>query len=168
MVGNMPIVGINVTLLFQMVNFFLLAYLFKKYLFKPLGGIIQKRREKIENELDDAEKSKKEALKFKEDSKIELKEAKIKSQDILNLAIKKAENIRDGILKEAHTSREKMLKAAEADLMKMKEQVKKELRQEMADIAIQLTEKMLSNKMDEKTKSKLIDQFIDEVGKSND
>jgi F-type H+-transporting ATPase subunit b len=166
MIENMPIVSINATLLLQMINFAIIVWIFKKYLVKPMNKFIEERKEKIRLDLENAEKSKTDALAFKKDSEVQLKEARQKAQDTMNDAIRKAEEIKEEILKEAHTSREKMITAAEADIVKIKDQVKRELRGEMTEIAIKLAEKMIGEKMTNQIESNLVDSFIDKVGET--
>lgn len=164
--GNMPAVSIDINLFWQVINFGILVYVFKKFLFNPMIDILKKRKEQIEGDLESAKQDKEESLSMKEEIKKELKETKIKNSEFLNEAVKKAEEIKEDILKEAHAIREKMITAAEADIMKMKDQVKRELRGEMTDIAIQLAEKMIGEKMNDTLGEKLVDQFIEEVGET--
>lgn len=158
------IIAIDQTMLWQMVNFFILVFIMSKFLIKPVKGIIEKRHAKVTAEIEHAKTDKEESSKLKTESEKEIKASKIKAQEIINEAIKKAEEVKEEILKAAHVEREKRLKAAEAEAFKMKEQVKKELRDEMFEIAVKLAEKMVKEKIDNKIDSKLIDEFIEEVG----
>ncbi len=162
--GNAEPIQISSILIWQIVNFALLVFVFKKYFTKPIKGIIQKRQRSIEEDLDSAKQANKKANTYKEESEKELKDTKNEIQKMLSETVSKAEDIKDGILKEAHATREKMIKAAESDIMKMKEQVKKELRTEMTGIAIQLAEKMIGETIDNKKSEKLLDEFINKVG----
>lgn len=162
--GNMPAVSIDINMFWQIINFGILIYIFKRFLFKPMTDILKKRKVQIDGDIEKAKKDKEDSLSMREEIEKQLKETKVKNSEFLNEAVKKAEEIKDDILKEAHATREKMVKAAEADIMKMKDQVKKELRSEMTDIAIKLAEKMISEKMNVELGESLVDQFIEEVG----
>ncbi|MEJ2695366.1 MAG: F0F1 ATP synthase subunit delta [Candidatus Sulfobium sp.] len=54
------------TFLFQIINFIVLLFILKRLLYKPVREIIEKRRAMIEKTVQDAEKTKKEALDLRE------------------------------------------------------------------------------------------------------
>jgi len=161
---NAGIIQINYVLFWQIVNFAVLVWVFKKFFTKPIGNIIKQRQKKIAEDIENAKTSNEKAAQYKLETEKEFKAAKEEVQNMLSDAVRKADDIKDGILKEAHSVREKMLKSAESDIIKMKEQVKRELREEMTGIAIQLAEKMINETMDNKKSEKLLNEFIDKVG----
>ena len=59
-----------------------------------------------------------------------------------------------------------MLKSAEIEVVKMKERARKEVKEEMQKLAIQLAEKIINEKLDSKKGSALVDNFIDEMGRT--
>ncbi len=54
------------TFLFQVINFLVLLFILKRVLYKPIREIIEKRRSLIRQRIEDAEKTKKEALELKD------------------------------------------------------------------------------------------------------
>lgn len=165
---NMPVVAINLTLFWQMINFIILVVIFKKFFFKPISKIIEKRKQEIVSNMESAQKDKESSQAMKVEAEKHIKEAKAEAQIIVTTAIKKAEEAKEEILKETHAMREKMLKSAEADIIKIREQAKKELRDDMTEIAIKLAEKMIEKQLGQSKADgeKLIDQFIKEVGET--
>lgn len=164
--GNMPVVTINTTLFWQIINFLILVWMFKKLFFKRLSKIIKERKEEINSDIDNAKKDREAAQELHIKAEKDIKEAKTEAQKIITEAVKKAEDSKEEILKEAHAQREKMMKSAEADILKMKENAKKELRDEMTDIAVKLAEKMVEKELskDVSKSGQLLDKFIEEVG----
>ena len=57
----MPIIYIDSNFFWQIINFFLLLFIVKKYFKEPISKIINERKQKIEAELVEATKNKKEA-----------------------------------------------------------------------------------------------------------
>lgn len=57
----MPIISIDSTFFWQIINFFLLLFIVKKYFKEPISKIINERKQKIEAELVEATKNKKES-----------------------------------------------------------------------------------------------------------
>jgi F-type H+-transporting ATPase subunit b len=164
--GNMPVVSINTTLFWQIINFLILVWIFKRFFFKPLSKIIQERKEEIAADIDSAKNDRESANELKLQIEKEMKTAKSEAQKVVEEAVRKAEYLREEILKEAHAQREKMMKAAEADILKMKENAKRELRDEMTEIAVKLAEKMLEKELsaDSVKSGQLLEKFIEEVG----
>lgn len=161
-----PVVSVDPMLLWQIVNFLILVWVFKKFLFTPMGTMLEKRKNQIAKDVTAAKKDKEEANLLKIEAEKAIKESKIKAQEIMVDAVKKAEEIKEDIMKETHAQREKMLKAAEAEALKTKEQAKRELRDEMTEIAIKLAEKMVMQRIDKKVGSELLNDFIEEVGEA--
>ena len=60
-----PLIGITYEFIFQLVNTFLVFFLLKKLLFKPVLGIIEAREKDIREDLAQGERAKKEGLSLK-------------------------------------------------------------------------------------------------------
>ncbi len=160
----MPAVSIDINLFWQIINFIILMFVFKKYFYKPINGFLEKRKEHITNDLVHAKADREAAAATNEKAEEYLKTAKKEAQEIIIKAEKLADDRKEQILKEANSTREKMMKSAELEMTKMKEQARKELQTEVTKLAIILAEEMIKEKMNSKLESNLLDQFIDEVG----
>jgi F-type H+-transporting ATPase subunit b len=160
----MPAVGIDINLFWQIINFVILVFVFKKFFHKPLNEFLETRREKIAGELTQAKKDREEAVTLNEEAAKAIKEAKLEANRIISKAEKKADERKESILKSANSSREKMIATAEADIAKMQSQARKDLQIEATKLAAVLAEKLISEKMNNELGGNLLDQFIDEVG----
>lgn len=162
----MPAVGIDINMFWQIINFIILCFVFKKFFHKPLNEFLETRREKIAGELTQAKKEREIAANLNEEALAQKKKAKQEAAKILAVAEKKADERKDMILKEANVVRDKMMATAEAEIAKMKSQARKELHDEVTKLAATLAEKIIKEKMDKELGGNLLDQFIDEVGDS--
>lgn len=160
----MPAISIDINMFWQIINFFILIFVFNKYLKKPLQRIIKERQSKISGDLEDAKRDKISASKAREEAEEILKKAKIEANRIVASSEKKADERKEEILREATAQRDKILKSAEIEVGKMQERARKEIRDEMQLLAVQLAEKIINEKLDSKANDLLIDNFIDEVG----
>lgn len=161
---NMPAVSIDINMFWQIINFFILVFIFNKYFKAPLMKLMETRKEKIAAEFSEAQRNKEEATKQNLEAQKLLKEAKEEATRIVQLAEKKADERREAILSEASAQREKMLKTAELEIQKMQHAAKKELEVEMNGLAVKLAEKIIRENLDSKLEAALADKFIDEVG----
>lgn len=125
----------------QIVNFLILFYVFKRFLYKPIFTMLKTRQDKIEKGLKDAEK----ARVLKEESEKErtefLRLARIQSQEILDETKKTADSMREKIRIVAKKDAEKIIlearNQAKIELEKTEKKVK--------DMALQLSYDILSN-----------------------
>ena len=106
-IKNMPVVAINLTLFWQMLNFVILVFIFKKFFFKPIAKIIEKRKQEISSNIENAQKDKESAHAMKLQAEKDIKDAKAESLKIITEALKKAEEAKEEIMKETHRQREK-------------------------------------------------------------
>ena len=89
------------TLLFQIINFVVLLYILRRILYKPVREIIEKRRALIAKTVEDAEKTKKEALALKEKHQKELNKLKELQSKMLEQTREEALKDRNKLLSEA-------------------------------------------------------------------
>ena len=157
---TMPAILIDINLVWQIINFCVIMFIFKKKLFGPVSRIISERKALITKDMDDARIDKENAEKERLTAEAELKKAKAEASKILVEAEKKSEERKDAILKDAHAQREKMIKSGEAEVEKQKEIAMKDLQVYARNLISDFTEKLVSNK----TASTLIDEAIDKVG----
>lgn len=124
----------------QIVNFLVIAFVFKKFLYKPILGVLEKRNEIIKKGLKDAEKAQK-----------ELEKAEFKSKELVLKAGKEAERLLEEAKKQAQTTREELLEATKNDIARMMEETKQQIeleranfRKEAQDISLELSKKILN------------------------
>ena len=161
---NMPAISIDINMFWQIINFFILIVVFNKYFKHPLRRIIRERQSKITGELEDAKKDKQAAKDAREEAEEILKKARMEAHNIISLSEKKADERKEEILREATTQRDKILKSAEVEVGKMKARAREVIREEMQTLAVQLAEKIITEKLDSKAGDILVDDFIDKVG----
>ena len=69
----MPAVSIDVNMFWQIINFFILVFVFNKYFKKPLGKMLEARKTKITSDLNDANANKEAAMKLQKEAEELLK-----------------------------------------------------------------------------------------------
>jgi len=101
------------TFLFQVINFLVLLFILKRVLYKPIREIIEKRRSLIQQRIEEAEKTKKEAMDLKENYQHEMdKLHELKSQML------------EKMNEEAEQERKKLVGRAEAEAARVIEKEK--------------------------------------------
>ena len=160
----MPIISIDSTFFWQIINFFLLLFIVKKYFKEPISKIINERKQKIEAELVEATKNKKESEQLLKNAEAQINISRKEAIEIVKAAQRKAEEEAHNLIKEARENRENILKTTELEVTKIKNDAKEELGKEVKNLAAELAEKIIKEKVDDVQEISLIDKFIAEVG----
>ena len=160
----MPVISIDSTFFWQIINFFIILFVVKKYFKEPIAKILNERKQKIESELADASKNKKEAEALLKEAQSQITSSKKEASEIVQNAQRKAEEEAHLLIKEARDNRENIIKATELEVEKIKSDTKTELSNEVKALAAELAEKIINERIDSKQEDSLIDKFIEEVG----
>ena len=152
----MPIISIDATFFWQIINFFLLLFIVKKYFKEPISKIMNKRKEKIETELVTATKNREESEHLLKEAETQINSSRKEASEIIKNAQRKAEEEARNLIN--------IIKATEFEVTKMKNDAKEELSREVKDLAAELAEKIIKEKVDDIQETSLIDKFISEVG----
>lgn len=150
-------------LLAQIVNFVILLFLLKKFLYKPVINLMNNRRQKIIEGLEKARRGEEEFQKIQELREREL----VKIQKEAEVIIAKAKEVGDKkqqeILKEVKEKTKKIIEEAKGMIEIEKEKMLKEVRQDIADLVVTATGKILEEKMDRGREKKLISEVVDKL-----
>ena len=104
------------TFVAQICNLFIQMYLVKRFLFKPVNEMLQKRREMADAQIQDAQKAKEEAIAMKTEYEQNMQQAKEKASSIVTEAQKTASLQSEEILKTAAQEARAMKEMAESDI----------------------------------------------------
>ena len=152
------------TFIAQICNLFLQMYLIKRFLFKPIREILQKRKELADAQIKDAETAKEEALAMKDEYERNMADAKETAGEILSTAQKTAEKKSDEIIREANSQAQALKNKAESDIAQERRKAVNEIKDEIGAIAMEIAGKVIEREISEDDHRKLIDEFIENVG----
>ena len=138
------------TFVATILNLFIQVYLIKRFLFKPINEILEKRKAHADAEIQDATKAKEEAQAMKAEYEENMQNAKNKASEILTTAQKTAAIQSEEMLREA--SRKAV----------------NELKDEIGGMAMEIAGKVIEREVNEKDHAKLIDDFISQVDETAD
>jgi len=155
------------TFIAQICNLFIQIFLIKKFLFKPIREILEKRKAAADAQIQDAVKAKEEAEAMKSEYEQNMKEAKEKATDILNTAQKNATAQSEEIIREANAQAVQLKAKAEKDIAQEKRKAVNEIKDEIGDMAMEIAGKVIEREISAKDHEKLIDEFISKVGEES-
>lgn len=141
------------TVIAQIVNFLILVWLLRRFLYKPVLKAIEKREKRIADELEEADRKKAEAE--KEQKEFQKKKSEIEEQrsSLLEKATKEAEKEQQRLLEEARTKSEELKSRLDKSLQEEQEQfateVKNKIREEVFAIARKVLADLASRSLEE-------------------
>ncbi|MDO4307378.1 MAG: F0F1 ATP synthase subunit B [Eubacteriales bacterium] len=155
------------TFIAQICNLFLQVYLVKRFLFKPVNEMLEKRRAMADAEIRQAIQAKDEANAIKSEYEQNMLEAKTKANEIVMTAQKTAAAQSEQMLLEASTQAAAMKAKAENDIAQEKRKAVNEIKDEIGGMAVEIAGKVIEREICEEDHTKLIDEFISNVGEAS-
>lgn len=152
------------TFVAQICNLFIQVYLIKRFLFKPVNAMLEKRKAMADAEIQEAAKAKAEAIALKSEYEQNMLEAKDKANEIVMTAQKTAALQSEQMLLEASAQAAAMKSKAESDIAQEKRKAVNEIKDEIGGIAVEIAGKVIEREICEEDHTKLIDEFISNVG----
>lgn len=155
------------TFVAQICNLFIQVYLIKRFLFKPVNEMLEKRKALADAQIREAEKAKADADAIKTEYEQNMKEAKEKANEILTTAQRTAALQSEEMLKEATAQAAALKSKAESDIAQEKRKAVNEIKDEIGGIAVEIAGKVIEREISEEDHTKLIDEFIANVGEAS-
>ena len=155
---------LNSDVIYTLINIVILAVLLRIFLWKPVLGILEKRRETIRNDLDQAARTNQEAQAVKAEYETALTGARQESAALVEQARAQAAEKYQTIVAQAQADANAIRAQARADAQAQKDQALSEARNELADLAVLAAAKLLGGTVDEITDRRILDQWLAETG----
>lgn len=155
------------TFVAQICNLFIQVYLIKRFLFKPVNEMLEKRKALADAQIREAEKAKADADAIKTEYEQNMKEAKEKANEVLTTAQRTAALQSEEVLKEAASQAAALKSKAESDIAQEKRKAVNEIKDEIGGMAVEIAGKVIEREISEEDHTKLIDEFIANVGEAS-
>jgi len=156
--------GINWKILLgQLINFLLILYLLKRFVYRWFLNLLKERKEKIEKGI----KMSEEAERRSEAVNVEREEILSRSREEGLKVLKKneelAEKRKEEILAQTQKERELLLRKSQEEGKSEIERMKKEQSEKMLNLSFALVEKILEEKIDLKKDKEIIEKLLREI-----
>jgi F-type H+-transporting ATPase subunit b len=144
--------------------FVVLLGLMWKFGLPPVRKMLKDREDRIRGDLDRAEEAKAEAEGVLEDYRRQLAEARTEASQIIEAAREQAEEVRRELIAKAESDAAEVRQRAAEDARLAGDRVMSELRGSVAQMSIELAEKVVEHNLDHDTQIQLIESYINQVG----
>jgi F-type H+-transporting ATPase subunit b len=146
--------------LFNVVGFLLLLYVANRLVFQPINKVLVERQEDVQTTYDKIEADQRQMETLRRDYEQRLAGIEAEARERIQSAVKEAQAARDQIVTDANARSREMISRAEREALREREEAMVLLRQQIVDLALGATAKIVGEGIDETRQRKLIDDFI--------
>jgi F-type H+-transporting ATPase subunit b len=143
---------------------FLLTFLvLRKFAFGPIQAIIDERRQRIREAIEEAERTRDEARALLEEHRALRAQSRGEAEAILAEARKVADSMRDRVREETEADRQRRLEDTKRQIAAETERALEQIRAEVASLALVAAGKVTGRTLDAESHRRLIDEAIGEL-----
>jgi F-type H+-transporting ATPase subunit b len=150
-------------MIWTIVCFAIAFFVLRKYAFGPIQRVIDDRRKRILEALEEAERSRGEARRLLEEHRALLGRARGDAEEILAEGRKVAEAQRQRMKEEIESERQRRLEETSRQIDAETRRALEQIRAEVADLTLLATAKVTGKALDERDHRRLIDEAISEL-----
>lgn len=146
--------------LWYLIVFSILLLAVKHYAWGPVKDMMEKRRQKVIDDLDQAASDRKKAETLANEREAALKNSRQEATQILSDAKRNAQKTGKQIVSEAMAEASAIREKAKADAAQAETDALNEAREEVADLSVTIAEKVIAKNLSAADQKDLVDQFI--------
>lgn len=166
---TLEIISINFwNVLISLCNLLLLFLMFKHFLYQPVKKMLAQRQATIDQQYEQAEAARSEALAMKDTWEEKMTTARTEADGILENAVRSANVQSREILDQTRERAARMITRAQEEAASERRKAEQEIKDQIADVSVALAEKMIGRELNADDHSELIDSFISEIGEDDE
>lgn len=150
----------------MMIAIFILFLAASYFLFNPVREMMEKRKNKIKNELDEAEKNRSDAIALKEEYDTKLKDVEKETEAIMADARKRALDNESRIVAEAKEEANRIIERARTEAKLEEQKAADDVKREMVVLASLMAGKVVKASIDTTVQDSLVNDTLKEIGDS--
>jgi F-type H+-transporting ATPase subunit b len=147
-------------MIWTIISFLITLFVLKRYAFGPIQKIIDERRERISQAIEEADKARDEARKLLEEHRALIAGARSDAEQILAEARRVADSQRDRVREEVEADRQRRLEDTRRQIEAETQRALQQIRSEVAELTLIAAEKVTGKTLDQSDQRRLIDEAI--------
>ena len=155
-----PVIGV---MIWTLIVFGIVLLVLWKVVFPLITEALDKRTRMIEDSIDSAEKTKREADELLREYRERLSDARGQADDIVARARRTAETAENETIAEARAKREEMMEQTRRDIEAETRRAIQEIRSEVANLTVLATEKVTRKSLDSADQRRLVEEALAEL-----
>jgi F-type H+-transporting ATPase subunit b len=150
-------------MVWTIVTFLIVLWFLRRFAFGRIQGMIDQRRDRIREALDEADKAREEARELRELVRRERDEAKVEREKILDESRRQAQVQLDQARAAADTDLKERLEKNREELEAENARLREQIRRDVVELTLLAAEKVTGKVLDEDDQRRLIDETVAEV-----
>jgi len=150
-------------MIWTIIAFAITFFVLRRYAFGPIQKLIDERRERIRQSVEEADRVRDEARSLLEEHKALIGQARSDAEAILTEARRIADAQQQRMREETEEDRQRRLEETERQIEQAKVQILAELRQEVGRLSLEAAEKVARLALDDADQKRLIDEALAEI-----
>ena len=155
--------NINGTLIAIVINFIILVYILKYFLYGPILKILEERKSYVSQTLLEADAKLKSAEAFMDDGREAIDRANASAKNTIEEASAAAEKIKNEAMTKAKKDIEEHRDRAKEEIRQLMVEAKQSIVNEAAKLSVVIAEKIILKKIDKETQKEMTDDFIERM-----
>lgn len=166
---SLDVISINFwQIVISLANLIILFLILKRFLFRPVTNMMEKRKEILDEQYKAADNAQKDAENNRQLWEEKMTTAKETADEIIKSATDKAVMKSDNILKDAKAKSDSIISSAEKSAELEKNKAQTEIKKEITDISAVLAEKLLNREINTDDHRDIIDSVISKIGEDDE
>jgi F-type H+-transporting ATPase subunit b len=151
----------------SLLGFLFFAWVLKKFLWGPVLGVIDERRDSIEQAFREVDEARADVARMKSEYESQMATIAATSQAELQKALDTGQRLAAEIRSAAEEQREKLLRKTQEDIEREKLKALAELRQEAVGLSFEIAQRALREGLDQAQHERLVQRFVDDLKRVN-
>jgi F-type H+-transporting ATPase subunit b len=161
--GNALIDVVPGLMIWTIITFLLVLLILRRFAFSRIQRLIDQRRDRIREALDEADKARAEARELRELTKREREEAKAERERILDETRRQGQAQFDRAREQASDDLKRRLEDNQRELEAENRRLREEIRRDVVELTLLAAEKVTGKTLDADDQRRLVDEAIEEV-----
>jgi F-type H+-transporting ATPase subunit b len=150
-------------MVWTILTFLLVLWVLKRFAFSRIQGLIDERRDRIREALDEADKARGEARELREQTRKEREQAKLEREQILDEARHQSQRLAEQARERADADLKEALEKNREELAAENQRLREQIRRDVVELTLYASEKVTGKVLDQDDQRRLIEETIEEA-----
>ena len=150
-------------MVWTIITFLIVLWVLKRFAFKPIQRMIDQRRDRIREALDEADKARTEARELRELTAKEREQAKADREHILEEARRQSKRLVEQAKERADADLKELLEKNREELAAENARLREQIRRDVVELTLFAAEKVTGKVLDQDDQRRLIEETIEEA-----
>jgi F-type H+-transporting ATPase subunit b len=150
-------------MVWTIITFLIVLWVLKRFAFGPIQRMIDERRDRIREALDEADKARSEARELRELTQREREQAKLEREQILDEARRQSQRLAEQARERADADLKEALEKNREELAAENQRLREQIRRDVVELTLYASEKVTGKVLDQDDQRRLIEETIEEA-----